>query len=126
MKFSADGLPPGLTLNSNTGVITGTVQKRDSYRVQLVVRNSLGTAHRGFTIVVGDKLALTPPMGWSSWYMAYDNISDQLIRRQADALVSSGLTNHGYSYVDIDDGWNLKPAAQGAPEPHRPEPQPAI
>lgn len=114
MAFSANGLPPGLILNGNTGIITGSVQKPDRYRVQLVARNSLGTAHRAFTIIIGDKLALTPPMGWSSWYMAYDNISDTLVRRQVDALVSSGLINHGYSYVDIDDGWNLKPSAHDA------------
>jgi alpha-galactosidase len=47
-------------------------------------------------------------MGWSSWYMAYTNISDRMIRAQAEAMVSSGLINHGYSYINIDDGWNVK------------------
>lgn len=46
--------------------------------------------------------------------MAYDNISDRLIRAQADAMVSSGLTQHGYSLVDIDDGWNIKPSGTAA------------
>ncbi len=27
MKFSANGLPPGLTINGNTGIITGMVQQ---------------------------------------------------------------------------------------------------
>ncbi len=41
--------------------------------------------------------------------MAFTAISDQMIRAQADAMVSSGLVNHGHSYIDIDDGWNIRP-----------------
>ena len=59
--------------------------------------------------MIGDKLALTPPMGWSTWYMAYTSISQQMVLAQADAMISSGLADHGYSYVNIDDGWNRMP-----------------
>jgi alpha-galactosidase len=45
-------------------------------------------------------------MGWSSWYMAHTDVSDALIRAQADALLSTGLADHDYSYINIDDGWN--------------------
>ena len=41
--------------------------------------------------------------------MAHSGISDRLIRTQADALVASGLADHGYSYINIDDGWNVNP-----------------
>ncbi|HZT31011.1 MAG TPA: putative Ig domain-containing protein [Bryobacteraceae bacterium] len=114
MKFSARGLPRSLKLDSNTGRITGTSPERGEYTVTLRARNSHGTAERAFRIVSGDTLALTPPMGWSTWYMAYAQISDQLVRAQADAMVSSGLIQHGYSYINIDDGWNVKP---GSPDP---------
>ncbi|MGH9342994.1 MAG: glycoside hydrolase family 27 protein [Terriglobia bacterium] len=53
-------------------------------------------------------------MGWSTWYMAYTKVSDKLLRREADALISSGLSGHGYSYVDIDDGWNVKVSGAGS------------
>ena len=43
--------------------------------------------------------------------MAYAKIDDKLIRAEADAMISSGLANHGYSYINIDDGWNVKPGA---------------
>ncbi len=44
-------------------------------------------------------------MGWSSWNTYHVNISDELIRRQADAMVATGLRDCGYQYVNIDDGW---------------------
>lgn len=51
------------------------------------------------------ELAATPPMGWNSWYAFHTEISDEAIRRAADALVSSGLRDRGYTYVNLDDGW---------------------
>ncbi|KAK7233248.1 alpha-galactosidase [Aureococcus anophagefferens] len=50
-------------------------------------------------------LALTPPLGWNSWNQFQCNVSDALIRRQADAMVSLGLVDLGYQYVVIDDCW---------------------
>lgn len=52
-----------------------------------------------------DGLALTPPMGWSSWNKFADKIDDTTIRAIADAMVSTGLRDAGYIYVNIDDGW---------------------
>jgi|GEM_PF-36188 alpha-L-rhamnosidase len=46
-----------------------------------------------------------PTMGWSSWNTYHVNISDSLIKRQADALVSLGLDKAGYKYINIDDGY---------------------
>lgn len=49
---------------------------------------------------------VTPPiMGWSSWNTYRVHISEELIKKQADAMVSSGLRNVGYRYVNIDDGF---------------------
>jgi alpha-galactosidase len=81
------------------------------YNVLLRAKNRRGAAERPFRIVIGDKLALTPPMGWSTWYMARTAISDRMVREQADAMVSTGLINHGYTYINIDDGWNIKPGS---------------
>lgn len=47
----------------------------------------------------------TPTMGWSSWNTFSVNISETLIRGQADAMVSKGLADVGYNYVNIDDGF---------------------
>ena len=51
------------------------------------------------------KLAPTPPMGWMTWNMFKDDISEQLIKETADAMVESGLRDAGYKYVFIDDLW---------------------
>jgi alpha-galactosidase len=53
-----------------------------------------------------EKLALTPPMGWNSWNRFACDINEKLIREIADTIVSSGMKNAGYVYVNIDDCWH--------------------
>lgn len=53
-----------------------------------------------------DSLALTPPMGWNSWNRFACNVDEKLIREIADAMVSSGMRDAGYAYVNIDDCWH--------------------
>ena len=108
IHFSASALPSGLTLDSTTGIIRGTVTSPGSRTVVLQASNADGTSIREFRIVIGDQLALTPPMGWSSWDFLQSEASDRDIRAQADAMVSSGLIDHGYSYLNLDDGWAMK------------------
>ena len=50
-------------------------------------------------------LALTPPMGWNSWNKFAGRIDDKAVREIADAMVSSGMRDAGYLYVNIDDTW---------------------
>lgn len=50
-------------------------------------------------------LAAVPPMGWNSWNTFGCGITEQIVRAQADALVSSGLRDAGYKYVIVDDCW---------------------
>jgi alpha-galactosidase len=57
-------------------------------------------------------------MGWSSWNRFADNIDDKSVREVADALVSSGLRDAGYVYVNIDDGWQGKRDASGRLQPN--------
>jgi len=51
-------------------------------------------------------LADTPPMGWNSWNTFACDINEQLIRDIADVMVSSGMKEAGYEYVNIDDCWH--------------------
>ena len=53
------------------------------------------------------RVTLTPPMGWNSWNTFKKNINEKVVREEADAMVSSGMRDAGYSYVTIDDGWQL-------------------
>lgn len=43
-------------------------------------------------------------MGWGSWNLYQTNISEAKIKAQADAMVSTGLSEKGYEYIVIDDG----------------------
>ncbi len=106
MEFSAEGLPKGLALNSQTGIITGKLSKKGTYEVVLKAENAIGTAERNFRIVCGDEIALTPPMGWNSWNCFAHEVSAEKVKSAADAMVKSGLINHGWTYINIDDFWN--------------------
>jgi alpha-galactosidase len=50
-------------------------------------------------------LARTPPMGWNSWNQFRGRVDDKIVREIADAMVSSGMKDAGYMYVNIDDTW---------------------
>jgi alpha-galactosidase len=58
-------------------------------------------------------LALTPPMGWNSWNKFACDITEETVRKTADAMVSSGMRDAGYEYVVIDDCWHGKRDANG-------------
>ena len=54
-----------------------------------------------------DRLALTPPMGWNSWNKFHCEVSETLIMKAADAMISSGMKDAGYEYIVIDDCWQV-------------------
>ena len=58
-------------------------------------------------------LAKTPPMGWNSWNLFAERVDDQIVRAMADAMVSSGMRDAGYIYINIDDTWQGIRDAQG-------------
>jgi len=105
MTFAADDLPEGLKLDAGTGIISGRVDKKGEYAVTLRAKNALGKAKKKFKIVVGDNIALTPPMGWNSWNCFAHAVSAERVKTAADAMVKSGLINHGWTYINIDDYW---------------------
>lgn len=58
-------------------------------------------------------LAATPQMGWSSWNKFQGDINEQIIVQITDAMVSSGLRDAGYVYINIDDCWHGQRDADG-------------
>ncbi|MFG6488467.1 glycoside hydrolase family 27 protein [Roseateles sp. BYS78W] len=58
-------------------------------------------------------LAPTPPMGWNSWNKYACNVSEKLLRQQADAMAASGMKDAGYQYIVIDDCWQKSRDADG-------------
>ncbi|MFA6812802.1 MAG: NPCBM/NEW2 domain-containing protein [Bacteroidaceae bacterium] len=105
MSFSAAGLPSGLKIDSKTGIITGKLSKAGTSIVTLVAKNAEGKSEKKLRIVCGSQIALTPPMGWNSWNCFAGEVSAEKVRRAAEAMVKSGLINHGWNYINIDDYW---------------------
>ncbi len=105
LKYRAADLPAGLVISPETGMITGVLNKKGEYMVKLTVENQLGYDEQSLRIVVGDVISLTPPMGWNSWNCWGLSVSDKKVRQSADAMKSSGLADHGWTYINIDDGW---------------------
>jgi len=106
IAFSADGLPAGVSIDPDTGWITGRAPKQDGdVIISLTARNSKGSDSRKLTLRVGDTICLTPPMGWNSWYVHSEGVSEKAIREIATAMKDKGLADHGWSYVNIDDCW---------------------
>ena len=105
MTYSVSKLPTGLTLDAASGIIHGTIAVRGRYPVTFTAKNSAGSASKPFTFVAEGQLSLTPAMGWNSWNAYGRAVSDSLARAAADAMVSKGLIDHGWAYVNLDDGW---------------------
>ena len=105
MQFAAEGLPAGLNLEGATGRITGVLEEKGEHLVILRARNARGAAAKRFRIVVGDRIALTPPMGWNSWNCWAGAVDQDKVLRAARAMVASGLSQHGWTYINIDDTW---------------------
>ncbi|MBN1198794.1 MAG: alpha-galactosidase, partial [Bacteroidales bacterium] len=119
IHFTATGLPEGFVLEEETGIITsGQVDKRTSrqvYQVEIVASNTLGSDTTTLKIIIGDQIALTPPMGWNSWNCWGLSVTQEKVLSSAKAFRDKGLMDHGWCYVNIDDGWEI-PADQ---EPKR-------
>jgi alpha-galactosidase len=64
-------------------------------------------------------LARTPPMGWNSWNHFHTAIDDKTVREMADAMVTSGMKDAGYVYINIDDAWQLEHDASGNIVPNK-------
>lgn len=109
----ADGaaLPQGLTFDASKRQLGGSVAAVGEYRLRIRATNAQGSDERIFTLKVGDKICLTPAMGWNSWNAFGPEVTEEKIRSAAEAMVSSGLADHGWSYVNIDDFWERNPVS---------------
>ncbi|MGA8108845.1 MAG: glycoside hydrolase family 27 protein [Acidobacteriaceae bacterium] len=74
---------------------------------------SVMTAFSGAALAQDAAVAATPPMGWNSWNHFAGRVNDADVRAAADAIVSSGMRDAGYIYVNIDDTWEGQRDASG-------------
>lgn len=69
--------------------------------------------------VASNGLAKTPPMGWNSWNKFQNRVTDKLVREMADVMVSSGMRDAGYVYLNIDDTWEGRRDPTGVLQPNQ-------
>ena len=105
MTFSANGLPKGLRIDKNTGLITGKTSKCGEYPVEITATNSFGADKRVVRFKVGNDIALTPPMGWNSWNCWGNTVNQEKVMASAKAMRDKRLIDYGWTYINIDDGW---------------------
>ena len=104
LTFSAKKLPAGLALDSQTGIITGTLARADTYRVKVFAQNAVGKAETGIRIVCGDNIALTPPTGWNSYDAFGDSVRESEVISNAEWL-KEHLQPVGWDTVVVDFRW---------------------
>lgn len=105
LTFSFETLPDGWSIDS-TGVLRGNPTSAGTIDFKLVAKNIHGTSSASFSIEVGDKLCLTPPLGWNSWNVFTTDIDENMLKQIADAMVETGMRDMGYQYINIDDFWH--------------------
>ncbi len=108
MHFSADNLPKGLSVDLSTEIITGKVDQRGVYITILKAKNKFGEARRELKIKIDDTIALTPPLGWNGWNALAGHLNKENVMASARAMITTGLKDHGWSYINIDDSWQGK------------------
>ena len=105
MTITSHDLPAGLSINPENGALSGKLPKAGDYTFTVTAKNSKGEASQEFTIKVGSRIALTPPMGWNSWNCWGLSVSQDKVVSSAKALLEKGLADYGYAYINIDDAW---------------------
>ena len=105
MEYAVEGLPEGVVLDPEKGVLSGSCAVEGDYPLVFVARNAQGEARAEFTLKVGDRIGLTPPMGWNSWNCWALSVSQEKVMASAAALINRGLADYGYAYINIDDAW---------------------
>ncbi|MFD2523367.1 NPCBM/NEW2 domain-containing protein [Emticicia soli] len=108
IRFSVDNLPEGLTVDVQTGIISGSISNKGTYKTLLRAQNALGEATKELIIQIGDTIALTPPIGWNGWNSWESHIDREKVMASAEAMVKTGLKDHGWTYINIDDAWQGK------------------
>jgi alpha-galactosidase len=83
----AGSLAPGPDAGSDSGIPLRTILDDD------------------FPLPLVAGVAPTPPMAWNSWNAFFCNVTEPDVEGAADLLVSTGMKDAGYQYVNIDDCW---------------------
>ncbi len=125
ISITVENLPEGLFFDPDTRLISGITNFSGRRNIIVTANNELGAKELGekqpgkrqfgekepgadrviITLRSDMGLALTPPLGWNSWNCWGLSVDQDKVKAAADAMVKSGLADHGWTYINIDDGW---------------------
>src|SRR4051812_32207612 len=86
LSFSATGLPVGLAITADTGIISGTTPSAGSYPIVVTVTSGASSKSATYTLTAGETLGLTPPMGWNSYDSFGASVTEQDMIDEAQAV----------------------------------------
>lgn len=125
LQIQVSGLPQGLAFDDKTNIITGQINTASKFNINITATNKEGSTTKSSTLVFGDKLCLTPPLGWNSWNVYAHEVTEDIILKVADAMQKNGMQDVGYEYINLDDYWhadqreaNGNPKADSIKFPH--------
>ena len=105
-KIAVRGLPEGLSFNNRRCLVEGIIADEGTYTYDVVVTVDTVEHIVPVNLTVSSSLAQpTPFMGWLSWNVVQSDISTDVVKAVADAMVRTGLKDAGYTYLVIDDLW---------------------
>lgn len=116
--ISVIDLPAGLTFNSRRNLVEGVINTTGTYEYYVITTTPTQTKKHKITLIVTDDLlSPAPMMGWLSWNVFEDEISEQKVIDITDAFVREGLVELGYKYINLDDKWHATGrASDGRPQ----------
>ena len=109
LGIKVQGLPATIKFDATSRTLRGTLPATGRFPIKVQARDSKGAVVSGTITLVGSfttaAKALTPVMGWNSWNLWGKSVDAKKIRDAGLAMLASGLADHGFNYVNIDDGW---------------------
>jgi alpha-galactosidase len=114
----ASGLPPGIHFDVASGALLGRTEVRGEHPITISGEDADGRWTETVVLVVGDEICLTPPMGWNSWNAFGPAVTEADVRGAATVLLGTGLADLGWTYVNIDDGWQGERDRRGRLHPN--------
>lgn len=104
ITYGAENLPAGLRLEGN--IIKGVVGTEGDYEITLTAKNAVGKAQKKLTLeIYPANVLVTPLMGFTSWNAYGSKVTQSDIEKAAQKMVDLGISEYGYSYVNLDSGW---------------------
>ena len=104
LKCWVENMPDGLKLDGQ--LITGKIEKEGNYEIVLCAENELGVSKKKVKLeIFENNILLTPLLGFTSWNAFGTKVSQEKMLKTAHKLVDSGIAEYGYSYVNLDSGW---------------------